>query len=148
YSASNAQQWTKETSGNYVKFKNKATGLYLDGMGRTSNGADLGQWASSNSQNQQWTLTTVGSGRIATVASTDELLLHPNPFKSTFNMMIEKPEEIISITIFDVLGRQVEVIGHSAISNSMSMGASLKPGVYVVKVNGVNGGRSFKVVKK
>jgi hypothetical protein len=148
YSASDAQQWTKETAGNYVKFKNKATGLYLDGMGRTTNGADLGQWSSSNSFNQQWTLTTVGSGRIATVADTDEVLLHPNPFKSSFSMMVDKPEEIISISIFDVSGRQVETIGHSAVSNSMSLGASLKPGVYVVKVNGVNGVKSFKVIKK
>ncbi len=41
--------------------KNRATGLYLDGMGRTSNGSICGQWASSGSTNQQWTQETVGS---------------------------------------------------------------------------------------
>ena len=32
----------------------RATGFYLDGMGRTANGADLGQYGDSNSTNQQW----------------------------------------------------------------------------------------------
>jgi hypothetical protein len=31
-------------SGNFVKFKNRATGLYIDGLGKTNNGSDLGQW--------------------------------------------------------------------------------------------------------
>lgn len=42
-------QWSIETVGNYVKLKNRASGLYVDGMGRTANGSDLGQWSSSNS---------------------------------------------------------------------------------------------------
>ncbi|HEX6426568.1 MAG TPA: RICIN domain-containing protein [Niastella sp.] len=147
-SGSDAQQWTRETAGNYVKFKNKATGLYLDGMGRTVNGDNLGQWSQSNSNNQQWTLATVGNGRIATVADTDGVLLLPNPFKSSFNLKVSKPEEIISITIFDMLGRQVETIGRSAISNSVTMGASLKSGMYMVQVYGINGVTSYKVVKK
>ena len=41
--------------------QNRATGLYLDGMGRTSNGSICGQWSSSSSNNQQWTQETVGS---------------------------------------------------------------------------------------
>ena len=41
--------------------QNRATGLYLDGMGRTSNGSVCGQWSNSGSANQQWTQETVGS---------------------------------------------------------------------------------------
>jgi hypothetical protein len=48
-------QWTLEsTGGNYYKLRNRGTGLYLDGMGRTTNGEACGQWASSSSNNQQW----------------------------------------------------------------------------------------------
>jgi hypothetical protein len=53
-SGSANQQWTQEASGSYVRFKNRATGLYLDGMGSTSNGSNLCQWSNSGSANQQW----------------------------------------------------------------------------------------------
>ena len=44
------------TTANTVRIKNRATGLFLDGMGRTANGADAGQYADSGSTNQQWTI--------------------------------------------------------------------------------------------
>ncbi len=34
--------------------RNAATGLYLDGMARTSNGSVCGQWSYSGSNNQKW----------------------------------------------------------------------------------------------
>jgi hypothetical protein len=45
---------TGTSRGNDVRIRNRATGLYLDGMGRTAAGANLGQWSSSTSTNQQW----------------------------------------------------------------------------------------------
>jgi enterochelin esterase family protein len=45
----------------YVTIANRTTGLLIDGMGRTSNGSICGQWNSSGSSNQQWTLETAGS---------------------------------------------------------------------------------------
>lgn len=148
YSGSDAQQWTKETAGSYVKFKNKATGLYLDGLGKTTNGADLGQWKQSNSNNQQWTVTTVGSGRQATDPDNGQLLLYPNPFTTNFNLQGVNPGEIVRVSIFDVAGKRVKTIQISAGVNQVSMGAFLKPGTYVVQVDGINASRIFKVVKK
>jgi hypothetical protein len=49
------------SSGTYVKIQNRTTGLYIDGMGRTSNGANCGQYGSNSSYNQQWVIETVGS---------------------------------------------------------------------------------------
>lgn len=46
---------------NYVTIANRATGLMIDGMGRTSAGSACGQYASSGSWNQMWTLETSGS---------------------------------------------------------------------------------------
>ena len=156
YSGSDAQQWTEETAGSYVKFKNKATGLYLDGLGSTANGSDLGQWSSSTSNNQQWTVTTVGTGRIATNTPsaspgnnpiTNRVSLYPNPFSSTFSLMVDKPGEVESVIIFDLLGKRVKAIAHPSVSNLMSMGASLKSGMYIVEVHGTTWLKSFKVVK-
>ena len=47
-------------SGN-VMIQNKATTLYIDGMGRSSNGDNAGQWGYSGTSNQQWTMETSGS---------------------------------------------------------------------------------------
>ncbi|RTE10709.1 RICIN domain-containing protein [Paenibacillus whitsoniae] len=44
----------------YVKIKNAATGLYIDGMGRTSDGSAEGQYAGGSSTNQQWVLEPSG----------------------------------------------------------------------------------------
>jgi len=44
----------------YYKIRNRGNNqMYLDGMGRTSNGSDAGQWRSSSSYNQQWRLEHV-----------------------------------------------------------------------------------------
>jgi hypothetical protein len=155
YSGSDAQFWTKETAGSYVKFKNKATGLYLDGLGTTTNGADLGQWGLSNSNNQQWTLTNVGSARISDTLSAGQIngqmnnrvLLYPNPFKSKLNVIVDNPDEVKRIVIFDMMGKQVEIIERAAALNAMSIGASLQRGTYVVQVHGADWIRSFKVTK-
>ncbi|WP_319018862.1 RICIN domain-containing protein [Microbispora sitophila] len=53
-------QWIIEPAGSYVRIKNRATGLYLDGMGRTSNGAGLAQDSDSGSTNQQWNIVAAG----------------------------------------------------------------------------------------
>ena len=45
----------------YVTLKNRATALMIDGMGRTSNGSNCGQWSNSGSYNQQWTIETAGT---------------------------------------------------------------------------------------
>jgi arabinoxylan arabinofuranohydrolase len=47
--------------GSYVRFRNAATGLYIDGMGSTANGSNACQWSDSNSANQQWAIINSGS---------------------------------------------------------------------------------------
>jgi DUF1680 family protein len=51
---------TPTPGGSYVRFRNVATGLYIDGMGSTSNGSNACQWGDSNSVNQQWTIVSSG----------------------------------------------------------------------------------------
>jgi hypothetical protein len=44
------------------QLRNRGTGLYLDGMGRTTNGDACGQWANTTHPNSQWEFISVGSG--------------------------------------------------------------------------------------
>lgn len=46
---------------NGIKIKNVATGLYLDGMGRTADGSNVGQYGNSSGDNQQWAIEGAGS---------------------------------------------------------------------------------------
>ncbi|TWI92331.1 putative secreted protein (Por secretion system target) [Chitinophaga japonensis] len=157
-SSSYNQQWQQVASGNYVKLRNRATGLYLDGLGQAGNGADLGQWGESSSSNQQWIITPVGQPRRANVVDmpltrqmpepeNDRVLLYPNPFTSTFRMIVDKPEEVERVIIFDIAGKQVEAIESPSASNLLSMGASLKPGTYIVRVEGISWLETGKIIK-
>ncbi|UUZ93491.1 cellulase family glycosylhydrolase [Paenibacillus sp. P25] len=46
---------------NTYKMKNVTTGMFIDGMGRTADGSNAGQWSSSSSTNQQWVMEFYGS---------------------------------------------------------------------------------------
>ncbi|KQX48689.1 MULTISPECIES: cellulase family glycosylhydrolase [unclassified Paenibacillus] len=46
---------------NTSKMKNVTTGLYIDGMGRTADGSNAGQWSTGASSNQQWVMEFYGS---------------------------------------------------------------------------------------
>lgn len=48
-------------SGATYKLTNVASGKCLDNLGVTTNGANVGQWASGSSTNQQWIITASGS---------------------------------------------------------------------------------------
>ncbi|MGE5613816.1 MAG: CBM35 domain-containing protein [Bacillota bacterium] len=50
----------KPASQGYVKIRNVFSGLYIDGMGRTANGADASQCAGSTDPNQQWLIESAG----------------------------------------------------------------------------------------
>lgn len=47
--------------GTYVRIGNAGSGLYLDSAGRTTNGADLAQYAGTGSTNQQWVVENYGN---------------------------------------------------------------------------------------
>jgi hypothetical protein len=51
---------TPTPAGSYVRFRNAATGLYIDGMGSTTDGSNACQWGDSNSANQQWAIINSG----------------------------------------------------------------------------------------
>jgi len=162
YSGSNAQLWLIQPIGNYFTLSNKATGMYLDGMYNYTNGSNAGQWTASGSTAQQWTIGTVGQVQttgmtpaMVTRSSANQLnapaangfQAYPNPFSSTFHLVVGDPASVDHIAIFDVSGRQVQFIGKSAVSSSMSLGGTLGTGEYIVKVFAGSGTQTFKVIK-
>lgn len=46
----------------YYQVQNRATGLYLDGVGRTTNGDNASQYASTTHPNSYWALREIGAG--------------------------------------------------------------------------------------
>jgi hypothetical protein len=55
--SSSHTQWESVGLGSgttYYKLRNRATNLFVDGTGRTADGSNCGQYASSTSNNQQW----------------------------------------------------------------------------------------------
>jgi hypothetical protein len=155
-SNSNNQQWTIENSGGYSRLKNRATGLYIDGMGVTTNGSNLAQWGNSNSANQQWTIANINpSARTAATEAEytkvaekeNEVSVFPNPFTSVIHINIPEPEKIKSITVHDLAGKEVEMIQHDDIEAHQTVGSLLRPGFYVIKINGINKTQSIKVIK-
>jgi len=91
---------------------------------------------------------TTGATTGTTLLNDNTLEIYPNPFTSTINLKIDNPDDIDRITVFDIMGRQVEDIRHSAVKNSLTLGSSLQPNIYIVCVYGKNWSKTFKVVKK
>ena len=46
---------------NIVQLRNRGSNLYLDGMGRTTNGDAVGQWSNTTHPNSQWQLISQGN---------------------------------------------------------------------------------------
>jgi len=74
--------------------------------------------------------------------------LYPNPFTTTLNIKIDNPDDIDRVTVFDMMGRQVEMIGKSVINSSLNLGSSLKPNMYIVQIAGKSWTKTVKVIKK
>jgi hypothetical protein len=120
-------------SGTDVKFKNRATGQYIDGLGKTADGSNLGQWKTRISNNQIWTVSTVSglsnqgvAANTTTNATQSSVELYPNPFSSSFTLRGFKPGEILHIRIFDVTVSRLKLLMVHAGLKQVTVGASLK----------------------
>lgn len=77
-----------------------------------------------------------------------EMELFPNPFNSTTTLNVANPEEILSISIFDIMGKMVENFRRSEIKSTITVGSSLKPGIYVVQVKFPHETKTYKLIKR
>jgi endoglucanase len=57
----------------------------------------------------------------------------PDPFNPRYTLNVDDPFEIIHTSAYDLMGRQIETFGHSAIKSSMAIGASFNPNIYILQ---------------
>jgi len=108
--------------------------------------AQNGGWTIHYRGNYQWSHFEAPKAKEATNTREDNgLLLYPNPFSESVNLIISDPEEIISIMIFDQLGRKVETINQ--ISPSLTIGQDFDPGIYIIQVESKGHYESYRIIK-
>jgi mannan endo-1,4-beta-mannosidase len=157
YGNGSNQQWEFLSVGDgYYQLKDRNSGKCLD-VSSSSNddGANIQIWpCNSDSYNQQWTFSTLKRAQSTPEELTiedsenNDVLFYPNPFTTEAEIRIDNPEQVTSIVVTDMAGKQMEVINHANVKNIQTVGASLKTGVYILQVYEGNKKQTFKIVKK
>lgn len=71
---------------------------------------------------------------------------YPNPTQSTWNIDVQDVS-VTSVEVYDILGKKVLVI-KSGLNQISVPAVNLKSGVYLAKVNTVNGSKTLKLIKE
>lgn len=82
--------------------------------------------------------------------ASDEMILsvYPNPTNSVFTIDLNTPtDETVSIQLFDITGKLVEEVAGAPAHQSVSIGSSLKAGVYICMVKQGNTLHTIKISK-
>jgi len=87
-----------------------------------------------------------------TVGVTSNLIhtiqLYPNPFSSTFTIKSDITEEILTVDVFDIIGKKVESINGYDFSENILFGNSLPKGLYEVRIRCKRESKVFKIIKE
>jgi len=75
----------------------------------------------------------------------NEFSVFPNPTTNNWNVI--GTQDIQSITVYDILGKQVVAISPNA-TDAIIDGTSLKSGIYFARIDGVNGSKTVKLVRE
>ncbi|SDL20146.1 Por secretion system C-terminal sorting domain-containing protein [Siphonobacter aquaeclarae] len=153
------QQWTAGTGtnqqfelvdrgGGYYQIKARHSGKCLDvADASTTNGALVQQATCSNGTNQQFRFELVStaaaslvSGRSAEEAGS--VMVHPNPSSRVFQ--VKAPSDF-TYEIYDLAGRRQE---SGKGEDGSNVGRTLKPGLYVLKVQTGTTSKVVRVVKQ
>jgi N-acetylneuraminic acid mutarotase len=78
----------------------------------------------------------------------EELIVYPNPSNSTFNFSLKRTsEELVTIQIFDMMGRMIHEYKSLSSDDIMTIGEDLNAGVYVAVVTQGEFRKSVKINK-
>jgi len=72
-----------------------------------------------------------------------KLVIHPNPTSDIINLVIPNSEEIISMTLYDISGKQMDV---TRTANAIDV-SNLPNGLYILKITSEEGVVSRKIIK-
>lgn len=76
-----------------------------------------------------------------------QVSVFPNPFTDVFTLSIEEPGLVKGIEIFDLMGRKIDCMALSSISSTIEYGLELEPGMYMLKVTGLNSTKTITIHK-
>ncbi|MCA0133366.1 T9SS type A sorting domain-containing protein [Winogradskyella alexanderae] len=75
-----------------------------------------------------------------------ELRIFPNPSKDNWNITSSNNQNLTSVRIYDLLGKEVMVLNPNSTEVTINA-SSLKSGIYLAKLSTVNGSKTIKLVK-
>ena len=145
------QQWKKVDMGSgYFRLeKRNAPGFSLDGGSGGANGQNLKLYSSaSTSHNLQWSFATLNSSVTNSRLEEDTFSVYPNPVIDVFTFDVNENEfGTKSIgKIYDNSGVVVQSFEIEASNPSISI-KDLKPGIYLLHVEGKNKTYTTKIIK-
>ena len=73
--------------------------------------------------------------------------VYPNPFTESTTILLNSPELVQSIELYDHTGRLVEVVDQSEINSEINIGSNLKAGLYLLNVRKDSGVKVYSIVK-
>ncbi len=77
----------------------------------------------------------------------NSIKFYPNPFNSSINLVVNNPELVSSIEVFDNLGRVVEVFDQTHIESFIRFGDGYTSGLYFVKISSKTGVETYMINK-
>ncbi len=78
----------------------------------------------------------------------DNVQVYPNPYSSTFTLKFNNPEDVLTIDVFNMIGKKVESFDYKSVPNMVTMGASIDKGVHVLCINYKEGVKTFKIIRE
>lgn len=144
YSGASCQKWKVErASGGSLVFASVNGNRVIEVPGASPNNVQLALWDYSGASCQKWTVGAPGA-RLAEIAGeTSGMQLYPNPNaagKFTVDLAENKGTGDVSVHVLSLQGTVVYNQVYSS-KTSISVEASLKPGLYIVQVR--KGGKLF-----
>lgn len=73
--------------------------------------------------------------------------IFPNPFVKSFNIEAPDRSKILKVSVIDLHGKLVETIQNPGGLSNITVGNHLASGMYIVRIEGVNGLKTFRIIK-
>ncbi|NJM78844.1 MAG: T9SS type A sorting domain-containing protein [Flavobacterium sp.] len=145
------QQWKKIDMGSgYFRLeKRNASSYSIDGGFGGVNGQNVKLYTSSTNQSMQWSITTVNIPLTTTRLEEGTFSIYPNPVIDEFTFDI-KENEIEPKTIgkiYNNSGIMIQTFEIDVVKPTVSI-RDLKPGIYLLYVEGKNKPYSTKIIKQ
>lgn len=147
YSGGNNQRWKIETvSSGYYRIVSVSSNKCIDVVGAsTADGAAINQWTcNTNSTNQQFQFQLLSGARLAAeepVSIENAAQVYPNPSTGAFTV---RKGGAFTFDVSDVSGKAMQ---NGEGVDQTTIGASLSPGFYLLRVRSAKGVEVLKLLK-